>query len=95
MTTREFVGSIAFTVMPLREAITVVLGEANHVSETGTSQGVAVHFCNAYNVALARSNHEYQNLIARGDYVFSGGIPITWVGKRAVPNKAHEWERVY
>jgi len=95
MTTREFVGSIAFSVMPLHEAITVIVHEANQVCETGDSRGVAVHFCNAYNVALARSDHEYRDLIARGNYVFSDGVPITWVGKRAVPNKAHEWERVY
>ena len=95
MSTREFVGSIAFSVMPLHEAITVVLDEANHVSKTGNGQGVAVHFCNAYNVALARSDREYRELIDRGKYVFSDGVPITWVGKRAVPHKAHEWERVY
>jgi len=95
MSTREFVGSISFTVMPLHEAITVILNEANQSCESGNSRGVAVHFCNAYNVALARSDHEYRNLIARGDYVFSDGVPITWVGKRAVPKKAHDWERVY
>lgn len=95
MNTREFVGSIAFSVMPLHEAITVVLEEANRVSETGASKGVAVHFCNAYNVALARSDREYRDLFARGDYVFSDGVPITWVGKRVRPDVAHEWERVY
>lgn len=95
MSTREFVGSIAFSVMPLHEAITVVLDEANHVSETGPRQGVAVHFCNAYNVALARSDRAYRDLIGRGDYVFSDGVPITWVGKRARPDVAHDWERVY
>ena len=95
MTTRELVGSIAFSVMPVDEAIEVVLNEANSVGNTNQDEGVAIHFCNAYNVALARSDHEYRNLIARGDYVFSDGVPITWVGKRAVPNKAHDWERVY
>ena len=95
MTTREFVGSIVFTVKPLHEPITVTLNKANQVCEPGNSRGVAVHFCNAYNVALARSDHEYRNLIARGHYVFSEGVLITWVGKRAVPNKAHDWERVY
>ena len=95
MSTREFVGSIAFSVMPLHEAITVILNEANRVSKTGNSQGVAVHFCNAYNVALARSDRAYRDLIGRGDYVFSDGVPITWVGKRVRPDVAHEWERVY
>ena len=95
MTTREFVGSIAFSVMPLQKAITVVLDEADRVSEMGKSHGVVVHFCNAYNVALARSDHAYRDLIGRGDYVFSDGVPITWVGKRARPDVAHRWERVY
>lgn len=95
MTTRELVGSIAFSVMPLAEAIEVVFNEANNVGKTGQDEGVAIHFCNAYNVALARSDREYRELIDRGNYVFSDGVPITWVGKRAVPHRAHEWERVY
>lgn len=95
MSTRELVGSIAFSVMTLDDAIDVVLNEANSVGKTSQDEGVAIHFCNAYNVALARSDREYRELIARGNYVFSDGVPITWVGKRAVPHKAHEWERVY
>lgn len=95
MTTRELVGSIAFSIMPLAEAIEVVLAEAASVGTTNHDTGVAIHFCNAYNVALARSHREYRELIDRGDYVFSDGVPITWVGKRAVPHKADQWERVY
>jgi len=95
MSTREFVGSIAFSVMPLHEAINVVLDEADRVRATNRSSGVAVHFCNAYNVALARSDRVYRDLISRGNYVFSDGVPITWVGKRVRPDVAHEWERVY
>lgn len=95
MNTRELVGSIAFSVMPLDDAIEVVLNEANSVGEINQNEGVAIHFCNAYNVALARSDREYRELIDRGNYVFSDGVPITWVGKRAVPHKAREWERVY
>ena len=95
MSTREFVGSIAFSVMPLDDAIEVVLNETNNVGNTNQDEGVAIHFCNAYNVALARSDRKYRELIDRGNYVFSDGVPITWVGKRAVPHKAHEWDRVY
>ena len=94
MTHREFVGTISFTVMPLNEAIDVVIDMADATNTTAGS-GVAIHFCNAYNVALARSDREYAALINRGDFVFSDGVPITWVGKRAKPDLATQWERVY
>lgn len=95
MTTRELVGSIAFSVMPLEQAIAVILQEADTISASRAGKGIAVHFCNAYNVALARSDHKYRDLIRRGHYVFSDGVPITWVGKRARPDLAGQWERVY
>lgn len=90
------VGSIDFTVMPLSEAIALVLdasttvpaGEAGH-------PGLAIHFCNAYNVALARTDAAYARLLAAADVVFSDGVPITWVGRRAYPSAAPAWERVY
>ena len=94
MTHREFVGAIPFTVMPLNEAIDVVIDEAN-ATNTTVGSGVAIHFSNAYNMALARSDREYAALINRGDFVFSNGSPITWVGKRAKPDLATQWERVY
>ena len=94
MTNREFVGAIPFTVMPLNEAIDLVIDKADPANTTDDS-GVAIHFCNAYNVALARSDRDYAALISRGDFVFSDGVPITWVGKRAKPGLAPQWERVY
>ena len=94
MTHREFVGAIPFTVMPLHEAIELVIENADAMGANGAS-GIAVHFCNAYNVALARSDENYADLINRGDFVFSDGVPITWVGKRAKPDLATQWERVY
>jgi N-acetylglucosaminyldiphosphoundecaprenol N-acetyl-beta-D-mannosaminyltransferase len=54
-----------------------------------------VHFANAYNVALARTDPDYARMLNSADYVFSDGVPITWVGKRAYPEQAHDWERVY
>lgn len=90
------VGSIAFTVIPLSEAIdlvidasgTVPIGEAGH-------PGLSIHFCNAYNVALARKDTAYAQLLVNADVVFSDGVPITWVGRRAYPRAGAAWERVY
>jgi hypothetical protein len=95
MTTREFVGFIPFSIMPLSDAIQTVLDEARCVAESNRSSGVAMHFCNAFNVALARSDQEYRRLLNQGDYIFSDGVPITWVGKRVRPDMSHDWERVY
>lgn len=91
---RRRVGEIDFTVLPLSDAIAFVLAAADRPQEVG-HPGLAVHFCNAYNVALARSDSSYANLLANGDVVFSDGVPITWVGRRAYPEAAQAWERVY
>jgi len=95
MTTRERVGSIPFSVMSLEEAVQMVFAAAQEVPDSSASTGTAIHFCNAYNVALARSDAAYRQVIERGDYVFSDGVPITWVGKRLRPDLAGTWERVY
>lgn len=95
MNTRERVGSIPFTVMRFGEAVLAVFTAAQEVPGSSASTGTAIHFCNAYNVALARSDPAYRQVIERGDYVFSDGVPITWVGKRLRPDLAGTWERVY
>ncbi len=91
------VGAIDFTVLPLSAAGTWVLDAARspgaHASQG--RPGVAVHFCNAYNVALAKDDPSYARLLGNADAVFSDGVPITWVGKRAYPEQAGHWERVY
>ncbi len=89
------IGRVGFTVMPLASAITFVVDASEAVGGEGGHPGLAVHFCNAYNVALARKDAEYAGLLGRGDAVFSDGVPITWVGKRAYPAEAAAWERVY
>lgn len=90
------VGRIEFTVMPLADAIALVTACAGAVAEgTLGHPGVAVHFCNAYNVALARSDADYARVLSDADVVFSDGVPITWVGRRAYPDVAEPWERVY
>ena len=37
----------------------------------------------------------YARLLAAADVVFSDGVPITWVGRRAYPAEGTAWERVY
>ncbi len=91
---RRRVGEIDFTVLPLAEAIDFVVAAASEPSTLG-HPGLGVHFCNAYNVALARSDASYANLLGNADVVFSDGVPITWVGRRAYPADAGAWERVY
>jgi exopolysaccharide biosynthesis WecB/TagA/CpsF family protein len=90
------VGSIAFTVIPLAEAIGLVIDASSAVPAGDAGHpGLAVHFCNAYNVALAGTDAAYARLLADADVVFSDGVPITWVGRRAYPAAAAAWERVY
>ena len=94
---RRRVGNICFTVETLAEAIEDVLSLAAEVgAEAGPdARGRAVHFANAYNVALARADAGYARLLQAGDRVFSDGVPITWVGARAYPDLAERWQRVY
>jgi N-acetylglucosaminyldiphosphoundecaprenol N-acetyl-beta-D-mannosaminyltransferase len=90
------VGRVAFTVLPLRESVDFVTGAARAVAAAQLGHpGLAVHFCNAYNVALARTDDTYARLLADADVVFSDGVPITWVGRRAYPEVSVPWERVY
>ncbi len=91
---REYVGSIPFTVMPLDEAIDLVLTSSSN-SSNRDARGLAIHFCNAYNVALARTEIGYREVLEQGDIIFSDGVPITWVGKRVRPDLTKQWERVY
>lgn len=94
MTARRRVGNVDFTVLPFTQAITTLLDQAANIPQIG-HPGVSVHFANAYNVALARDNRDYAELLNAADYVFSDGVPITWIGKRAFPNDAAIWDRVY
>ena len=91
------VGRVDFTVITLAQAGQWVVDAANAPAKFASEgrPGVAVHFCNAYNVALARDNASYAALLSHADAVFSDGVPITWVGKRAYPQVAPQWERVY
>jgi N-acetylglucosaminyldiphosphoundecaprenol N-acetyl-beta-D-mannosaminyltransferase len=91
---RHRIGNVDFSVMRLSEAVRTVLAAPQALATDG-HPGLAVHFCNAYNVALARSDAGYASLLRAGDLVLSDGVPITWVGRRAYPGAADSWERVY
>ena len=94
MTARRRVGNVDFTVLQFNQAVTTLLDQAAHIAQVG-HPGISVHFANAYNVALARDNSRYAALLNGADYVFSDGVPITWIGKRAYPTEAATWDRVY
>lgn len=88
---RRAVGSLSFTVMPFAEAVRAVVD----LGMDELHEGVAIHFANAYNVALAETDPLYRNLLERGDVVFSDGVPVVWAGKRLHPHVTDLWTRVY
>lgn len=96
---RAAIGKVVFSVMTLDEAISAVLAGSTaqpFVEQPADGRpGRAIHFCNAYNVALASRDRDYADLLNGGDYVFSDGVPITWVGRRTHASLASTWERVY
>ena len=85
------VGSIDFTPATFGEATEEIAAiiEMNNPKENGTT----IHFANAYNIALAESDANYQTTMNAGDLVFTDGVPVVWAAKRLHPQ--HEWERVY
>ena len=88
---RRPVGGVPFTVMPLKDAIDKIVAFGTGCPDNG----VAVHFANAYNVALADSDPAYAALLSAGDLVFTDGIPVAWVGRRFHRDVASQWSRVY
>jgi N-acetylglucosaminyldiphosphoundecaprenol N-acetyl-beta-D-mannosaminyltransferase len=88
---RRRVGSLDFTVLPLNAAIDLVVT----LGSTPPTTGLAIHFANAYNVALADTDEQYQSLMGTGEVVFSDGTPVVWAGRRLHPDVAEAWTRVY
>jgi len=62
-------------------------------SESG--RGEAIHFCNAYSVALAEQDRDFRELIEKADVVCCDGVPITWAGKIFYGDENLVWDRVY
>ncbi len=88
---RRRVGSIDFSVLPLKQAIYLILDLGSRTPE----HGIAVHFANAYNVALADTDPMYRDLINAGDLVCSDGTPVVWAGRRLHKSLSAQWTRVY
>jgi N-acetylglucosaminyldiphosphoundecaprenol N-acetyl-beta-D-mannosaminyltransferase len=88
---RRYVGGVLFTVMPLADAIDTIVA----LGSRPPGSGVAVHFANAYNVALADSQPDYASLLAAGDLVFADGVPVVWAGGLLHRNLGSAWSRVY
>ena len=88
---RRLVGTVEFSVVPLREAIDFITA----LGQKTPSRGIAVHFANAYNVALAEKDATYRRLLDAGDLVFTDGMPVVWAGRRLHAELAQTWERVY
>jgi N-acetylglucosaminyldiphosphoundecaprenol N-acetyl-beta-D-mannosaminyltransferase len=85
------VGGVLFTVMPLREAIDEIMA----LGSRRLDEGIAVHFANAYNVALADSDPDYAALLAAGDLIFTDGQPVAWAGGLLHRDLRSAWTRVY
>jgi N-acetylglucosaminyldiphosphoundecaprenol N-acetyl-beta-D-mannosaminyltransferase len=85
------VGNIRFNALSLSSAIDLICAWGAEV----TRPGRAVHFANAYNVALASKDDGYATLINSGNLVCSDGTPVVWAGRWLHDQKVGEWDRVY
>ncbi len=83
------IGSIDFSAAAFGEATKAIEALISSPQTKGTS----IHFANAYNIALAENDQEYQQLMNTGDFVFTDGVPVVWAGKKLFPKQ--KWERVY
>jgi N-acetylglucosaminyldiphosphoundecaprenol N-acetyl-beta-D-mannosaminyltransferase len=88
---RRLVGSLDFTVLPLKAAIQLILA----IGISPQTRGTAIHFANAYNIALADTDAHYRHVMQQGDYIFTDGTPVVWAGRRLHPDQGKIWERVY
>ena len=88
---RRRVGAIDFSVLPLTQTISLIL----EIGSKPPEHGLAVHFANAYNVALADTDPMYRDLINAGDLVCSDGTPVVWAGRRLHKALSAQWTRVY
>lgn len=84
------VGSIPFSVLPFSDAV----GEV--IRRTHAGVPTAVHFANAYTIALADIDSHFAALFTTVQAVnLTDGMPVAWVGRRAYGIAAERWPRVY
>lgn len=88
---RQLIGPLTFDVASLSGAITAIAG----LNLKQSDSGVAVHFANAYNVALACRSPLYRELLNNGDLVFTDGVPIVWAVQLLNPKLRGNAQRVY
>lgn len=88
---RRAVGPVPFRAAAFPSAIDGICSAA-----VDPAAGIAVHFANAYSVALADQDPSYAEVLADpGSATFCDGVPITWVARRAYPELRDSWQRVY
>jgi len=94
---RHHVGNINFSVLTPEGACREVQQAASELKNTKQSQstGIAVHFCNAYHIALGSKDANLAQMINTSDFVFTDGTPVTWVGHAIAPSLKSQWQRVY
>jgi N-acetylglucosaminyldiphosphoundecaprenol N-acetyl-beta-D-mannosaminyltransferase len=84
------IGPIPFAVLPLADAVDQIFRRA----EAG--KATAIHFANAYTIALADSDPAFGAIFAAPNALnLTDGMPIAWVGRRAYGRSRAEWPRVY
>ena len=98
MSDGEFwVGTVRFDAWSFAQVIDFILGkDSQSARPPRTEPGTAIHFANAYNVALAESSCSYRKLLIETDFIFADGVPVLWAAQllssfRTKPT----WERVY
>ncbi len=83
------IGPIEFSSGSLKSAVTASLEIASSVQ---AGNGMAVHFANAYTVALADKEPAFAELLRTG-VCYPDGMSVVWWGRRQYSNQV--WERVY
>jgi N-acetylglucosaminyldiphosphoundecaprenol N-acetyl-beta-D-mannosaminyltransferase len=85
------IGTLNFSIASFPSAVASVIGA---VTES-QFPGIAVHFANAYNIALAQRDLTYREMMLDGDLVFMDGQPVVWAGAWLHREPTLPWERVY
>ncbi len=84
------IGAIPFSAGPFDSAVGEILLRAEGRVPT------AVHFANAYTIALADSDPCYAALFDSPHALnLTDGMPVVWVGRRAYGHSKDQWPRVY
>lgn len=83
------IGPVVFSSGSLESAVAQAVTNA---ADSQLESGLAIHFANAYTVALADSDPAFAELLRTG-ICYPDGMPVVWWGRRRYSNQV--WERVY